>query len=492
VSGNSIYRKAILVYLMAIVTPALVLLYFGVASFQRQRQAVDTLLRSNLRLSGERLAVEVESRATELARACLRGDWGIGRRKHPVARYFFASDRGQVTYPPLHMPPPSTVDDLLPGEPAKIRREYAEDFGHGELLELRERKLEAALANYRKASSLEVSGRLRALALQRVARCMEKLKQSDETRKIYQVLGEKYGDLMDLSNRPYALVSALALNAPAAKKAALWQDLARGRWQLSAEQLEYFAPLLGGRMDSNAGPYVAHLRFASGLEEQFRQQGHLQPDAVYSFAFGANGEQYQTFYRMAAGGSEDHLLGFAVDPDWVRQQVAAAGGRLVRKGEPQKEEIRAGFSSLFPFWDLALPAPAANPASGGPLLQGAITGLVLCLLLMGVVLLIRDLSRDARLNQLRSDFVGAVSHELKTPITVIRLYGETLLDDDNFSPAQRKEFYQIITRESDRLSQLVEKVLPSLKSIAARSSTTCRKPIWRRWFRAPSRPTSST
>lgn len=78
---------------------------------------------------------------------------------------------------------------------------------------------------------------------------------------------------------------------------------------------------------------------------------------------------------------------------------------------------------------------------------------------MGVVLLIRDLSRDARVNQLRADFVGAVSHELKTPITLIRLYGETLLEDEDFSPAERRGFYEVITRESHRLSQLIDKVL---------------------------------
>jgi two-component system phosphate regulon sensor histidine kinase PhoR len=63
------------------------------------------------------------------------------------------------------------------------------------------------------------------------------------------------------------------------------------------------------------------------------------------------------------------------------------------------------------------------------------------------------------MNQVRADFVGAVSHELKTPLTVIRLYSETLLEDDDFSAAERREMYRIITRESDRLTQLIEKVL---------------------------------
>src|SRR5207247_3085332 len=59
----------------------------------------------------------------------------------------------------------------------------------------------------------------------------------------------------------------------------------------------------------------------------------------------------------------------------------------------------------------------------------------------------------------RADFALAVSHELKKPITLIRLYADTLLDDEDFKPAERRDFYQIIARESDRLTQLIDKVL---------------------------------
>ena len=457
--SNPLYRKALVVYLLAIVAPALVLLYFGVVSFQRQRQAADALLQSNLRLSGEKMAADVERRANQMAQECLRGDADISHRKHPLALCFFQIDGRRVVYPPLHTPAPSTVDELLAGEVSTVRQQYSAAFRDAEMQEMLEGKLEPALTSYRRASLLNVSDRLRALALQRAARCAEKLKRGDEARQVYQVLGDKYGDQLDLSNRPYALLSALALDAPAATKRALWQDASRGKWRLSAGQLEYFAPLLGGRSDAGASSYMESLQFARGLEEQFRHRGYPQPEAIYSFAFAAAGEQYQTFYRVATGSGEDNILGFAVNPDWVRERVAATGAHLVRKGGPETGEIIVGFPSLFPFWNLSFAVPSRNAATGGLLLQGAMTGLVLCLLLMGVVLLIRDLSRDARLNQLRSDFVGAVSHELKTPVTVIRLYGETLLEDEDFSPEQRREFYQIITRESDRLTQLIEKVL---------------------------------
>jgi signal transduction histidine kinase len=87
------------------------------------------------------------------------------------------------------------------------------------------------------------------------------------------------------------------------------------------------------------------------------------------------------------------------------------------------------------------------------------TALVLGVLALGVVLLLRDVSRETQLNRLRSDFVSGVSHELKTPLTLIRLYTETLLADDQFRPQERKGFYQIILRESERLTHLIERAL---------------------------------
>jgi len=80
-------------------------------------------------------------------------------------------------------------------------------------------------------------------------------------------------------------------------------------------------------------------------------------------------------------------------------------------------------------------------------------------LFSGVALLLRDVSREKRTNQLQSDFVSGVSHELKTPITLIRLYSETLLGRSNLRPEDRTDFTRIILRESARLTKLVDQIL---------------------------------
>src|SRR3989441_1270068 len=61
--------------------------------------------------------------------------------------------------------------------------------------------------------------------------------------------------------------------------------------------------------------------------------------------------------------------------------------------------------------------------------------------------------------QLKSDFVANVSHDLKTPLSVIRMFGETLEMGRLPDEAARHEYYRVITRESERLSRLIDNVL---------------------------------
>jgi two-component system phosphate regulon sensor histidine kinase PhoR len=72
------------------------------------------------------------------------------------------------------------------------------------------------------------------------------------------------------------------------------------------------------------------------------------------------------------------------------------------------------------------------------------------------------LEANTRLEEARqrqADFVSGVSHELKTPLTLIRLYGETLQYGAGFSESERRSYCEIIMRESDRLTRLIERVL---------------------------------
>lgn len=79
-------------------------------------------------------------------------------------------------------------------------------------------------------------------------------------------------------------------------------------------------------------------------------------------------------------------------------------------------------------------------------------------IIVGVILNTTFLVREIRLNEQHGSFINAVTHELKTPITSIRLYLETLQRRE-IEEAQRQQFYQLMLDDTDRLMGTVEQVL---------------------------------
>jgi two-component system, OmpR family, sensor histidine kinase SenX3 len=79
-------------------------------------------------------------------------------------------------------------------------------------------------------------------------------------------------------------------------------------------------------------------------------------------------------------------------------------------------------------------------------------------IILGLILNTGVLVREIRLNEHHDSFINAVTHELKTPITSIRLYLETLQTRE-VDEAQRQQFYQLMLDDTDRLRGTVEQVL---------------------------------
>ena len=77
----------------------------------------------------------------------------------------------------------------------------------------------------------------------------------------------------------------------------------------------------------------------------------------------------------------------------------------------------------------------------------------------GALVVLRDVTRLRRLEQVRSDFVANVSHELRTPITSISGFVETLLDNEMCNSAEARHFLRIIHRQSLRLGAIIDDLL---------------------------------
>lgn len=83
-----------------------------------------------------------------------------------------------------------------------------------------------------------------------------------------------------------------------------------------------------------------------------------------------------------------------------------------------------------------------------------------CLVIvLGVVTILLAAERERRISALKSEFVANVSHELKTPLALVRMFGEMLQSGRVTNDAKRREYLDIIVSESERLSSLIENVL---------------------------------
>lgn len=133
---------------------------------------------------------------------------------------------------------------------------------------------------------------------------------------------------------------------------------------------------------------------------------------------------------------------------------------VVRNTQLQRFIARAMSSQEPVEADIVLPAPPGGDTSeerylqtNGTILRDA-SGRGI-----GALVVINDVTRIRRLENLRRDFVANVSHELKTPVTSIKGFIETLRDGAIADPQSAEQFLSIIARQADRLNSIIDDLL---------------------------------
>jgi signal transduction histidine kinase len=129
------------------------------------------------------------------------------------------------------------------------------------------------------------------------------------------------------------------------------------------------------------------------------------------------------------------------------------------KGEP---EVSRNLDDVFRGLALGIKFQGTSVAdSVGGWVQNMflILGVVSLLLMGGLMLAYRSVSKEVALARLKSDFVSNVSHELRTPLSLIRLYAETLELGRIQGQTKVEEYYRIIRTESERLTALINNIL---------------------------------
>src|SRR5262249_36606616 len=121
------------------------------------------------------------------------------------------------------------------------------------------------------------------------------------------------------------------------------------------------------------------------------------------------------------------------------------------------------FREGLPDWRLAVyQTPGAAPRQAVRrqvmFFTGAL-GVLVAVIVAGLGVPWRPVRPGTAKARVKSDVVANVSHDLKTPLSVIRMFGETLEMGRVTGEERRQEYYRVITREGERLSRLIDNVL---------------------------------
>ncbi|MFQ5521756.1 MAG: sensor histidine kinase, partial [Candidatus Methylomirabilia bacterium] len=125
--------------------------------------------------------------------------------------------------------------------------------------------------------------------------------------------------------------------------------------------------------------------------------------------------------------------------------------------------VTVALGKALPFWQVALYQPQGMSPRQAVRRQITVFtvafGLLLLVIVAGLVTTYRLVRRETEMAQLKEDFVANVSHDLKTPLSLIRMFGETLEMGRLADEQKQQAYYRVITRESERLSRLIDNVL---------------------------------
>ena len=148
----------------------------------------------------------------------------------------------------------------------------------------------------------------------------------------------------------------------------------------------------------------------------------------------------------------------------LEQQTSSPGVRFVALapgGTTADESTSAG--TLLPDWrvafSLADPRPLNDLARRRVAMYAWAGFVVIAIIVLSALIIGRSFQRQLRLTRLKTDLVAAVSHELKTPLSSMRLLVDSLLDDSQLDPKKTREYLQLIANENLRLSRLIDNFL---------------------------------
>ena len=463
------HRRQILLFLIAVLFPCLVLIGLGLRITEQERElagkrAADER-RRRVEETRELLSAKLQRIAILEVDAWLRRESGETKAPRSTAEVALV---GRVRQDRLELPWERALSQATSRWVVAPRIELT--IREGERSELVEGQPERAIERYREALK-EARNPAAAYVRLLLARALEKTGKKKEALSHYRTLLGFPSEITDEQGMPFSLYAARRLAHEESffnpALARIEAELGSGRWLAPTE-----AYLLRDALEemSSRGVDAAPLKVAlTRYLETLEQALALQKDfaglrLVPRVASTASTEPLWIPYGKLLwlvsltplpGGAGPLVI--AVDAEAV---MPRSGSPLrIFTGEAEGEFLGESFPGLKVTF--ATDGEVDLTRASRVHRQLYIAGLVLVLLLTFFVayLLWRDLKRELQLSEMRSHFVSSVSHELKTPLTSIRMFAETLRLGRFTDGKKQDEYLETIVEESERLTRLLDSVL---------------------------------
>jgi two-component system phosphate regulon sensor histidine kinase PhoR len=486
-------RGLLILFGTVVALPAATLVFLGVRLLEQDRQLAHQRRVEVLEQASDRAVRALDDDLTAIQRRLSDPSWRPTQAPPGSAYVLMALDEVRTV--------PSSALAYYPVV-SRLKEPPAAPFGELEAVEFKAQDLPKALELSRR---LAASGDplVRAGALLRQARILRKMGRAADALSIYGTLAAfttisiagSPADLVARKTRCLLLKELARASELRQEAAALDRDLDAGRWQLDRVSYQYVSTQLNEWLGPARQPHADSEVRAEAVEWLYQQWtrgsgSELSPSGARSVATD------DTTVTVVWGSAEGRLSAFvggheyfesgwlalarkAAEPEEVSLLPAADPGAALRASAVADTLVaRRGAADTGLPWTLSVTlgrdVDAARFEGRRRMLLAGLAA-VLVLVAAGSYLVVRSRNREIALAELQSDFIAAVSHEFRTPLTALRQFNELLDEAGDLTPEKRRVYYQAQTRATERLHRLVESLLDFGRMEAGRRPYTLQR-----------------